>query len=238
MAYLIPMVRNAMLSTAVITFIPGILYIASIHVKEWGRQGLIWPAIFLDIFGPAMLVAIERGPKWLGPKLSTWARKTYDFIPGANIEHKIERTNAFVALVFGYSVIALLYQSAVEFPLNTFFGKAALFLIIAFVYNWIYFEIDTFNMHTHAIRRHFWSCKLSATSRSCANFLKHYCGYQHICLSSWLTYWPLLHYRKLFSRMTCLMPKLSGSQSHITCDPRSTSNKVYDGSSVVASGCP
>lgn len=136
MAYLIPMVRMAMISTAIVNFVPGIFYIASVHVPNWGRQGLLWPALVLDIFGPALLVAVQRGPKWLGPKLSAWARKTYDFIPGANIEHKIERTNAFVALVFGYSVIALLYQSAVEIPLNAFFGKAVLFLIIAFTYNW------------------------------------------------------------------------------------------------------
>ncbi|KIV98934.1 uncharacterized protein PV09_09320 [Verruconis gallopava] len=160
MAYLIPMVRNAMISTAVVTWLPSAFYIASIHVGQWKRQGLIWPAIYLDLFGPAMLVVLERGPKWMGSKMQAWARKTYDFIPGANIEHKIERTNAFVALVFGYSVVALLYQSAVKFSLNAFYGKAVLFLIISFTYNWIYFEIDAFNMHTHAIRRHFWSSLL------------------------------------------------------------------------------
>lgn len=159
MAYLIPMVRNAMIGSAIVAFVPGLLYIGSIYVGEWSRQALIWPALFLDIFGSIILVTVQRGPSWLGTKGSKWARKTFDFIPGANIEHKIERTNAFVALVFGYSVIALLYQSAVAFPLNAYFGKAVLFLIIAFTYNWIYFEIDTFNMHTHAIRRHFWSCK-------------------------------------------------------------------------------
>jgi low temperature requirement protein LtrA len=197
MAYLIPMVRPAMLSTALVTFIPGILYIASIHVEEWGRQGLIWPALFLDVFGPAMLVAVERGPKWLGPKLSAWARKTYDFIPGANIEHKIERTNAFVGLVFGYSVIALLYQSAVEFPLNAFFGKAVLFLILAFTFNWIYFEIDTLNIHTHAIRRHFWSCKLfSFVHGTATDNSKHYSGSLRTCLSFWLTFWLALLYRR------------------------------------------
>jgi low temperature requirement protein LtrA len=157
MASLIPMVRAAMIATAFVSFLPGVLYIASIHVDQPARQAVIWPAIVLDIFGPVLLTVIERGPTWLGPRCCAWFRKIFDFTPGQNIEHKIERTNAFVALVFGYSVIALLYQSSVEFPLNAFFGKGVLFLIIAFTYNWVYFEIDTWNLHTHAIRRHFYS---------------------------------------------------------------------------------
>lgn len=71
-----------------------------------------------------------------------------------DIEHKIERTNAFVALIFGYSVVNILYQSSVPFGINAFFGKAALSLIQAFSFNWLYFEVDTFNLHVHAIRRH------------------------------------------------------------------------------------
>lgn len=65
--------------------------------------------------------------------------------------------NAFVALVFGYTVVAILYQSTVN-GIDDFFGKAALGLIQAFCYNWIYFEIDGANLSAHAIRRH----KLSA----------------------------------------------------------------------------
>ena len=157
MAYLIPMVRGAMLASAVGSFLPGLLWIGSIYVKEPNRQGLIWVALALDIFGPVLLVLMERGGAWMGKGLSTWVKSKFEFIPGANIEHKIERTNAFVGLVFGYSVVALLYQSAVPFGINAFFGKAALGLIQSFTFNWLYFEIDTFNMHTHAIRRHFLS---------------------------------------------------------------------------------
>lgn len=61
--------------------------------------------------------------------------------------------NAFVALVFGYTVVAILYQSTVN-GIDDFFGKAALGLIQAFCFNWIYFEIDGANLTTHAIRRH------------------------------------------------------------------------------------
>jgi low temperature requirement protein LtrA len=159
MAYLIPMVRAAMISTAISTFIPGLIWIGSIHVEEPNRQALIWIAIALDIFGPLFLITFMRSRYWLNEGFRCWSETTFDFLPGQNIEHKIERTNAFVTLVFGYSVVALLYQSAVPFGLNAFFGKAVLGLIQAFTFNWLYFEIDTFNMHTHAIRRHFFSCK-------------------------------------------------------------------------------
>jgi low temperature requirement protein LtrA len=158
MAYLIPMVRPAMIGNAVISFIPGLLWIGSCHVDDPNRQALIWLALWMDIFGNAFLVMFQRG-MFMGKRLGAWAKNKFDFTPGANIEHKIERTNAFVGLVFGYSVVALLYQSQVPFGINAFFGKAVLGLIQAFTFNWLYFEIDTFNMHTHAIRRHFASCK-------------------------------------------------------------------------------
>lgn len=37
-----------------------------------------------------------------------------------NIEHKTERTGAFVSLVFGYSVVALLYQNTASFGMNAY----------------------------------------------------------------------------------------------------------------------
>nr|XP_023908612.1 uncharacterized protein LOC112020286 [Quercus suber]POF15566.1 hypothetical protein CFP56_48760 [Quercus suber] len=70
-----------------------------------------------------------------------------------NIEHRTERMNAFVTLVFGYTVVAILYQSSVN-GIDDFFGKASLGLIQAFCFNWLYFEIDGANLATHAIRRH------------------------------------------------------------------------------------
>jgi low temperature requirement protein LtrA len=160
--YMIPMVRNAMIATSLMSFLPGLLWIGSIHTEEPNRQALIWIGLFIDIFGPVILVLFERGGEWMGTRLGGFMKRTFEFIPGANIEHKIERTNAFVSLVFGYSVVALLYQSAAHNPLNAFFGKAALGLIMAFSFNWMYFEIDTFNMHTHAIRHHFFASKIYA----------------------------------------------------------------------------
>ncbi len=159
MGYLMPIVRNAMFGSGLACFLPGFLWIAAIYVEEPTRLALIWIALPLDIFGPAILVVFERGlsimPKWL----LAWCNRTFEFMPGNNIEHKIERQNAFIGLVFGYSVVALLYQSSVKMPMNAFFGKAVLGMIQAFSFNWMYFEIDTFNMHTHAIRRSFFSGK-------------------------------------------------------------------------------
>ena len=112
------------------------------------RLALVWIAIPLDLFGPMLLIVVRRVP---GHRLVT---KWFDFYPALNIEHKTERTNAFVTLVLGYSVVSLLYQNRGAFALNAFFGKAVLGLIQAFSFNWIYFEVDGFNLHKHAIRRH------------------------------------------------------------------------------------
>ena len=95
----------------------------------------------------------------MAPRMQSWAKKWFEFFPGANIEHKIERTGAFVTLVFGYSVVALLYENKAAFGINAYFGKAVLGLVQAFAFNWLYFEIDSFNLHTHAIRRHIFSGK-------------------------------------------------------------------------------
>ena len=90
----------------------------------------------------------------MGKRYIEWAKKAFEFYPGAKIEHRIERIGAFVTLVFGSSVLGILYQSGASFGINAFFGKAVLGLIQAFIFNWIYFEMDSWNLHQHAIRRH------------------------------------------------------------------------------------
>jgi low temperature requirement protein LtrA len=156
-AYQIPIVRASMIGNATMTILPAALWIGSIHVEEPTRQALIWPALTLDILGYGVLLLFQRGGSWASTQFSAWSARVFEFYPGTNIEHKIERTNAFVTLVFGYSVVGLLFQSSVPFGLNAFFGKAVLALIQAFSFNWLYFEIDSFNLHTHAIRRHVFS---------------------------------------------------------------------------------
>lgn len=150
-AYMVPMVRGAMIFYSITGLIPSLLWIGSVHLDYPNRLALVWIAIPLDLFGPLLLLIMRRIPgKRLNAKVASW----FDFYPAINIEHKTERTNAFVTLVLGYSVVSLLYQNRGSFALNAFFGKAALGLIQAFSFNWIYFEVDGFNLHTHAIRRH------------------------------------------------------------------------------------
>jgi low temperature requirement protein LtrA len=99
------------------------------------------------------MISVQR-PGVIQRKMPASWRERLEFFPGTNIEHRIERTNAFVTLVFGSCVLGILYQSSAEMGVNAFFGKAVLGLLQAFTFNWIYFEIDSFNLHTHAIRRH------------------------------------------------------------------------------------
>ena len=159
---LIPMVRGVLIVYVVTTLIPSALWIASVHVDMPDRLAPVWIAISLDLLGPVPLILGIRKYAWgdlKGDQKESWLSRTFEFYPALNIEHKVERTNAFVTLVFGYSVVSIIYQSATSFGLNAFFGKAALGLVQAFCFNWIYFELDGAGIYTHAIRRAINSCK-------------------------------------------------------------------------------
>ena len=163
MGYLLPMIRGHMYANAALVAIPSALWIASIQLEYPTRLALVWPAIVLDLFGSVFVIFfktyfVDRVKTESGPKSQKLA-SYFDFFPAVNIEHKTERTNAFVTLVFGYSVVALLFQNR-EAGINAFFGKAVLGLMQAFAFNWLYFEIDAWNVHTHAIRRHVLSSML------------------------------------------------------------------------------
>lgn len=138
---------------AIIIAIPTSLWIASIHVDMPQRLGLIWVAIFWELCGGMIVIFIIRGASLFGKVVEEWVERVFEFYPAINIEHKVERTNAFVTLVFGYSVVAIIYQNASSFGLNAFFGKAVLGLVQAFCFNWIYFELDGADLFAHAIRR-------------------------------------------------------------------------------------
>ncbi|KAK5132990.1 hypothetical protein LTR08_008277 [Meristemomyces frigidus] len=135
MAFVIPMVRAVML---------------------WqlsDRLALIFVALFVDLYGALSYIGFMVACQHIGGKAGDWADRNFEFHPALNIEHCTERMNAFVTLVFGYSVVAILYQSTTN-GIDAFFGKAVLGLIQAFCFNWIYFEIDGANLTLHAIRRH------------------------------------------------------------------------------------
>jgi low temperature requirement protein LtrA len=158
-AWCIPMVRGCMLGNALLSLIPAALWMASVSVEEPKRQGLIWVAILFDLFGQFSMVLLQRPGSPIVRLVPEMWKRSLEFFPATNIEHRIERTNAFVTLVFGSCVLGLLYQSSAAMGINAFFGKAVLGLVQTFVLNWVYFEIDSFNLHTHAIRRHVFSGK-------------------------------------------------------------------------------
>jgi low temperature requirement protein LtrA len=152
-AFLVPMIRNIMLFHCVILATAVAVWIGSVHVGYPNQLALIWIAIFIDICGQVLYVIVIMTAELFGDKWKIKITKTFEFYPAINIEHRTERMNAFVTLVFGYSVVALLYQSTVN-GIDAHYGKAVLGLTQAFCFNWMYFEIDGSNLQTHAIRRH------------------------------------------------------------------------------------
>ena len=162
LAAVVPMVRPMMITQAGVALVPSVLWIGSIYVELPNRFAIIWIAIFLDLTGAMFVVFFIRGSKFVSKRFGAWVENLYEFYPAVNIEHKVERTNAFVTLVFGYSVVAIIYQNSASFGLNAFFGKAVLGLLQAFCFNWIYFELDGADLYAHAIRRHVVSSMLWA----------------------------------------------------------------------------
>jgi low temperature requirement protein LtrA len=117
------------------------------------RLVLVFIALAIDLFGSVVPVYVYRYSRTRDSAAARAIGRFFEFYPAINIEHKVERTNAFISLVFGYSVVGVLFQSAGVFPLNAFLGKAILGLTQAAVFNWLYFEVDGNSIRTHAIRR-------------------------------------------------------------------------------------
>ncbi len=162
LSYVVPLIRGTLLYTSFIILLACVFWLASIHVDYPGQLGFIFVAIAIDLWGQGFGVILSRASakrlqhKTPGP-LERFVRKNFEFYPAINIEHRTERTNAFVALVFGYSVLTILFQSRASVGLNAFLGKGILGLIQAFAFQWLYFEIDHHGVHVHAIRRHWLS---------------------------------------------------------------------------------
>lgn len=164
-AALVPTIRGVMVCQTGLIVITTALWIASVQVEYPSRLALIIPAVSLDLFGSMVIVLSIRAihqqindsdSSNRSARLLRSLAKNFEFYPAFNIEHRVERNNTFMSLIFGYSVLAILYQNRFSvFASNAIFGKAALSLIQAFCFNWIYFEIDLLNMQIHAIRRHY-----------------------------------------------------------------------------------
>ncbi|KAG9234335.1 bacterial low temperature requirement A protein-domain-containing protein [Amylocarpus encephaloides] len=151
--FFIPMIRGMMIVNVILITVPSALWIGSTYLEYPNRMILVWVAIFIDLSSAMVAMLLVRASKLISVRFGEWTDKVFEFYPAINIEHKVERTNAFVSLVFGYSVVATIYQSSASYGLNAFFGKAVLGLTQAFCFNWIYFELDGSELYTHAIRR-------------------------------------------------------------------------------------
>jgi low temperature requirement protein LtrA len=93
----------------VVVTIGAALWIGSIHVAYPGQLGIIWAALLVDLLGQLLYVILIAVSEVVSPKLKALMDKWFEYWPAINIEHRTERTNAFVTLVFGYSVVACMY---------------------------------------------------------------------------------------------------------------------------------
>lgn len=154
-AFWLPTIRLVLVSNAAVLFLSIPMWIGSIHDHTSSRYILIWIGLFLDVIGYDLkwLLAMQA-QKSKNDRIRSWFAKHFEYIPAISVEHMVSRYDAFVTLVLGYSVVSLLYQSATPNPLNNFFLKAILGLLQAFAVNSLYFEMDSFNLYTHAVRRH------------------------------------------------------------------------------------
>ncbi|KAK7415531.1 hypothetical protein QQZ08_012309 [Neonectria magnoliae] len=153
-AGLLPMVRGVMICESINIMVPSAIWIASIHVEMPSRLALIWVALAIDLWGQSIIVGLFRYGRANGEntRIGKFLYGLFEFYPAVNIEHRVERTNAFVSLVLGYSVVGVMFQSYGGYTVNAFLGKAVLGLVQAFVFNWIYFDVDGSNIDVHAIR--------------------------------------------------------------------------------------
>ncbi|KAK6084095.1 hypothetical protein SCUP234_03424 [Seiridium cupressi] len=150
-ACLLPLIKGIMISHIIAIIIPSALWIASTHVEMPSRLGLVFVALANELLGPFVVMLLLRYSRTHDKPLATQIERLYEFFPAVNIEHKVERTDAFVSLVIGYGAVSLLYQNA-GYGINAFLRKAVMGMIQGFIFNWIYFEIDGENIHVHAIR--------------------------------------------------------------------------------------
>ncbi|KAE8452640.1 hypothetical protein EG329_013899 [Mollisiaceae sp. DMI_Dod_QoI] len=162
----VPTIRGVMVCQGGLILVTTAMWIASVQVEYPGQLGLMIPAVLIDIFGSMAITFVMRAVQKYNEsesskRFASFMRRLatrFEFYPAFNIEHRVERNNTFIALVFGYSVLAILYQNRFStFASDAIFGKACLSLIQAFCFNWMYFEIDLLNMKVHAIRRHYFS---------------------------------------------------------------------------------
>ncbi|KAK4905848.1 hypothetical protein LTR66_017772, partial [Elasticomyces elasticus] len=155
-SFMVPMIRGSMLAYSALALFSAVLYITAIHIEYPYNLAPLFIAIAADFSGGAVLMICLR---WIKHKagrsgICNVVTRQFDFFPAINIEHRTERTSAFTTLVFGYSILKSLYQSRAHVGVNAFLGKGILAVIQAFAIMWLYFDLDAWAIHVHAIRRH------------------------------------------------------------------------------------
>ena len=153
-ASILPTIKATCIIYASFLFFSIPLWIGSIHDHNNTRYILIGIALFVDVQDDLKWVIISMGKNSDVDMIRRNFEKWFEYMPANSLEHIISRMDAFVSLVLGYSVVSLLYVSAAANPMNYFFAKAALGLMQAFALNALYFEMDSFNLYRHALRRH------------------------------------------------------------------------------------
>ncbi|KAG8941284.1 hypothetical protein FRC04_004646 [Tulasnella sp. 424] len=134
--YLAARIAVAIVTVVLAIFIPRIRPIMLLNLISIIIPMAFWVrSCFLDIYTREPLI-------WLA---ICWA---------VDVQDRLQRVGAFVSLIFGYSVVGILYQSLRKFGLNAFFGKAVLALVQEFCFNWIYFDVDEKYHQAQPAKRH------------------------------------------------------------------------------------
>jgi len=96
--YFLPNIRGTMVTHSILVAISSAFWIGSIHVDWPDQLALIFLGLMVDLFGSLV-------PIWMMKSMGDdrpWRRflkRHFEFYPAINIEHRVERTNAFVSLV-------------------------------------------------------------------------------------------------------------------------------------------
>lgn len=127
-SYVIPMIRGALLMHVLVGVLASVMYIISIHVEYPNSLAPLFLGLSIDYFGGVSVIFFMRYVKENERRKGFCKKiaKQFEFLPGMNIEHRVERTSAFTTLVFGYSILKSLYQSHAHVGVNAFLGKGKL----------------------------------------------------------------------------------------------------------------
>ncbi|KAG8909587.1 hypothetical protein FRC00_009825 [Tulasnella sp. 408] len=125
LALFIPRVRPIMLLNVVTILIPAVFWIGSCFLEENVRETLIWLAISFDMWGSLFIVWLIRDVPKVSKSVAERLQRVFQYFPDVvprsqaiEVRHRSERVGAFVSLVFGYSVVGILYQSQSKFGIN------------------------------------------------------------------------------------------------------------------------